>query len=508
MAKPPLLRILLLEDNDTDAALVQDLLEADGLRSEIVRVQTRAEFIAALEDRQLDLILADYSLPSFDGVSALKLTLRRRPDLPFIFVSGTLGEEVAIEALKIGAIDYVLKTKLSRLVPSVQRAMREAGERAERRKAEQALQRSEAYLAEAQRLSHTGSFSWDVGSGEIYWSDETFRIFECEPAMTPAVQTILDRAHPEDREDVRQTIERAAMEKTDFAHEYRLVLRDGSVRHVAVLARRTPAEDTESVVFVGAVTDITDRKRAEEEHVRLRQLEADLARVNRISMMGELAASLAHEIKQPITGAALNAGVLQRWLQNEPPRIEDARRKVAELITTIKRVTDIVDRNQSLYRQGSEQRELVDINELVRHMVSLLRDTANRNSISILTELDPQLVRATADRVQLQQVLMNLMLNGIEAMRGTSGALMITSKSSEDGHLIVSVSDSGVGLPADGADRIFQAFFTTKPDGTGIGLPLSRRIIEAHDGRLWATANAPRGAVFHFMVPIARSEPA
>ena len=502
MAKS-LLRILLLEDNDTDAALVQDLLEADGLRCELVRVQTRAEFISALEDRQLDLILADYSLPSFDGVSALKLTSGSRPDLPFIFVSGTLGEEVAIEALKIGATDYVLKTKLSRLVPSVQRAMREAEGRAERRKAELALRRSEAYLTEAQRLSHTGSFGWDVASGEIYWSDETFRIFECDPATTPNVQTVLERAHPEDREDVRQTIERAAIEKTDFAHDYRLLTPDGSVKHVRVLARRTTAEDTQNVIFVGAVTDITDRKRAEEEHVKLRQLEADLARVNRISMMGELAASLAHEIKQPITGAALNAGVLVRWLQNEPPRIEDARRKASDLITTIKRVTDIVDRNQSLYRQGSPQRELIDLNDTIRHMVALLRDTATRNSISIRTELDPQLAKTTADRVQLQQVLMNLMLNGIEAMKGASGALTITSKHGEDGHLMVSVGDSGVGLPADGADRIFQAFFTTKADGTGIGLPLSRRIIESHDGRLWATANTPRGAVLHFTMPVA-----
>src|SRR6201999_2943425 len=150
----------------------------------------------------------------------------------------------------------------------------------------------------------------------------------------------------------------------------------------------------------------------------------------------------------------------------------------------------------------TSQRDLVDVNDMVRHMIALLRDTANRNSISIVTDFDPQLAKTTADRVQLQQVLMNLMLNGIEAMKGASGTLTITSKRSEDGQLMVSVGDSGVGLPADGAERIFQAFFTTKPDGTGIGLPLSRRIIESHDGRLWATANTPRGAVFHFPVPI------
>jgi PAS domain S-box-containing protein len=500
-AKSPL-RILLLEDSAADAQLVQDILEADSLVCDIVRVQTRAEFVGALEDRRFDLILADYSLPSFDGISALKLAIGARSDLPFIFVSGTLGEEVAIEALKIGATDYVLKTKLSRLVPAVQRAMREADDRAERRKAEQALRRSEAYLSEAQRLSRTGSFGWDVASGTIYWSDETFRIFEYDPATTPTVQTVLDRTHPEDRPRVRQTIDRAATDQRDFTDEYRLMMPDGSVKHVGVVAHRMPAEDAQSVVFVGAVSDITERRRAEEEHAKLRQLEADLARINRVSMMGELAASLAHEIKQPIAGAAINAATCLRWLQYEPPRIEEVRSKVLAIVNDVKRATDIIDRNHSFYRRGSSRRELIDLNEIIRHMIAVLRDTADRNSISIRTELDPELAPTAADRVQLQQVLMNLMLNGMEAMKGDSGALMITSKRSEDGQLMVSVGDSGIGLPVEGAKRIFEAFFTTKPDGTGIGLPLSRRIIESHGGRLWASANTPRGAVFHFTVPI------
>ncbi|MGA2128209.1 MAG: ATP-binding protein [Xanthobacteraceae bacterium] len=498
------LRILLLEDSAADAELVRELLEADGLICDVVRVQTRAEFVSALEDRRFDLILADYSLPSFDGISALRLALAARPDLPFIFVSGTLGEEVAIDALKIGATDYVLKTRLSRLVPAVQRAMREAEERAKRKKAEQALRRSEAYLSEAQRLSRTGSFGWDVTSGQIYWSDETFRIFECDPSTTPTVATILDRAHPEDRPRVRRTIERAATEKRDFADQYRLMMPDGSVKHVRVLAHRTPAEEADSVVFVGAVTDITERKHAEEESARLRQLEADLTRINRVSMMAELAASLAHEIKQPIAGAAVNAATCLRWLHDEPPRIEDAGRRVSAIVNDLKRATDIIDRNHSIYRRGSSRRELIDPNEVIRHMIALLRDAADRNSIAIRTELAPQAAMTAADRVQLQQVLMNLMLNGIEAMKGGSGALTITSKHTEDGQLMVSVGDSGVGLPVEGEERIFEAFFTTKPDGTGIGLPLSRRIIESHGGRLWASASTPRGAVFHFTLPITR----
>src|SRR6202453_1761330 len=198
------LRILSIEDDPKDTGLITDLLETQGIVCDVTRVDTQAAVLACLEQRGIDLILADYSLPSFDGISALKFAMVACPDVLFIFVSGTLGEEVAIEALKIGATDYVLKTRLSRLVPSVHRALRETSERAERKRAEEALRRSEAYLAEAQRLSRTGSCGWDVVSGEIYWSEETFRIFECEPSAAPTVDLIMQRTHPEDRLRVRQ----------------------------------------------------------------------------------------------------------------------------------------------------------------------------------------------------------------------------------------------------------------------------------------------------------------
>jgi len=258
------LRILLLEDNSRDAELIQDLLEADHLVCELIRVQTRAAFLGALESHRLDLILADYQLPSFDGLSALRLALSARPDLPFIFVSGMLGEEAAIEALKIGATDYVLKTRLSRLLPAVHRALREARERAERKKAEEALRRSEVYLAEAQRLSHTGSFGWNTLSGEIFWSDETYRIFEYEPTTKPTVELVIDRTHPDDMMHVRQIINRASIERTDFTAEHRLIMPGGAIKYVRVVAHRASDEDPESLLFIGAITDITERKRHEE----------------------------------------------------------------------------------------------------------------------------------------------------------------------------------------------------------------------------------------------------
>src|SRR3981189_3228282 len=230
------LRILSIEDDPKDTELIQDLLETEGMVCELTRVDTQAAFAASLEQGGIDLILAAYSLPSFDGISALKFAIRACPDVPFIFVSGTLGEEVAIEALKIGATDYVLKTRLSRLVPSVLRALREATEKAERKRAEESLRQSEAYLAEAQRLSHTGSFGWRPSTGELLWSEETFRIFHYDRTTKPTVELLLQRVHPEDAALVKQTIERASQYGKNFEHEYRLLMPDGSVKYVHVVA--------------------------------------------------------------------------------------------------------------------------------------------------------------------------------------------------------------------------------------------------------------------------------
>jgi PAS domain S-box-containing protein len=273
------LRILSLEDDPHDTELIHEVLEAEDLVSEIARVDTQAAFLAALEQGGIDLILADYTLPSFDGLSALKLAMRRRPDVPFIFVSGTLGEEVAIDALKIGAHDYVLKTRLSRLVPSVHRALREAGERAEHRQAVAKLRRSEAYLAEAQKLSRTGSFGWDVSSGKVFWSRETFRIFEYEPTAEATIGLVIDRIHPDDRPAVQQLLDRVTNERTEFDFEHRLLMPDGSIKYLRVVGR--PSEDERGCFeFVGAVTDVTERKYAEE---ALRRSEGYLNEAQRLT---------------------------------------------------------------------------------------------------------------------------------------------------------------------------------------------------------------------------------
>ena len=257
------LRILYLEDDPKDAELVQETLANDGIGCHITRVETEADFIASFEQGGFDLILADYTLPSFDGLSALKIAQQHWPHVPFIFVAGTLGEEVAIEALKIGSTDYVLKTRLSRIVPSVRRALREAEERIDLTRAEEALRRSEAYLTEAQKLSRTGSFGWNVSSGKIYWSQETFRIFEYHPPTAPTLELVFHRTHPQDRALVRQTIDRVSQERKHFDFEHRLLMPNGSVKYLRVVGR--PSKDESGgFEFLGAVMDISDLKRAEE----------------------------------------------------------------------------------------------------------------------------------------------------------------------------------------------------------------------------------------------------
>jgi PAS domain S-box-containing protein len=317
----------------------------------------------------------------------------------------------------------------------------------------------------------------DVTSGRLQWTELT----------PPEWQAVSERS-------VAQL--RASGTCEIFEKEY--FRSDGSRVPVLVAATVIGDARSETLAFV---LDLTERKRAEEERERLRQAQADLAYMSRVITVGELAASLAHEIKQPIAAAVTNAKTCVRWLQRDAPDIAEACEAASRIVKDTTRAAEIIDRVRSLYTRGTPQRELVDLNEIVREMIVLLLDQANRYSIPIRTDLTPRLPKVMADRVQVQQVLMNLMLNGIEAMKDTSGELTVTSKRSENGQLMISVSDSGIGLPQEQPDRIFQAFFTTKSQGTGMGLSISRTIVESHGGCLWASANTGRGATFHFSLP-------
>jgi PAS domain S-box-containing protein len=258
-------------------------------------------------------------------------------------------------------------------------------------------------------------------------------------------------------------------------------------------------------VFTGFIRDTTERKQAEEERERLRRVQADLAHVNRVSTMGELAASLAHEIRQPISAAMTDARTCSRWLTRDRPDLAEAQTAASRVVNDVARASEIIGRVMSLFKKDSLQHEEVDINELIQEMIALLRGEASRHSILIHSDLSLELAPIKADRVQLQQVLMNLMLNGIEAMKSmnTPGKLTIKSQQDDSGQLLISVMDTGVGIPPEKIEQIFNAFFTSKPQGTGMGLPISRSIIEAHGGKLWASSNANGGATFEFTLPAA-----
>ncbi|MGA8504729.1 MAG: ATP-binding protein [Candidatus Sulfotelmatobacter sp.] len=308
--------------------------------------------------------------------------------------------------------------------------------------------------------------------------------------------------HPEDRETASRSFWDGVRSGQGFAMETRsLRAQDGTYRwhlNQAVVLR-----DAEGKVlkFVGTTTDINDQIRAEE---ALRQAQDDLARINRVTTMGELTASLAHEISQPISGAITNANVCLRSRERDKPDLDTARKAVTRIVRDAQRAAEIIGRIRSQFEKGTLNREVIDVNEIIRETVALLRDEAKRCNISIRTELAAELPQIVGDRVQLQQVAMNLIVNSIEAMKDVDGIreMVIKSQRAKNGQILVSVSDIGIGLPPQLAEQIFDPFFTTKPHGTGMGLRISRSIIESHGGRLWAVGSPGRGATFHLNLPI------
>jgi len=362
------------------------------------------------------------------------------------------------------------------------------------------LQEREAKIRRLIDANVVGIFIWDF-EGRILEANDAFLCivgYDRDDVVGGRLRWT-DLTPPEWLErDTQQSMPKLKMTGSLQPFEKEYFRRDGS--RVPVLNGLATLDETgnRGLAFV---LDLTERKRAEEERDRLHRLEADLAHINRVNTMGELTASLAHEIKQPIGAAVTNAEACLRLLDRDEPDLPEAREAALEMVRDARRAAEVIDHVRSLYRKGSSQLDIVDVNQVIGDMVVMLRSEAYRHSVSMRADLAEGLPTVMADRVQLQQALMNLMLNGIEAMNDTSGELSVRSKTTEDGQLLISVSDCGIGLPVKQGERIFDAFFTTKPNGTGMGLSISRTIIESYGGHLWATPNAERGTTFHFTLP-------
>ena len=372
----------------------------------------------------------------------------------------------------------------------------------EREALSNALQQSNAYLAEAQSLTHVGSWACNLVTQQIFHSsDENARMYGFDPSQgSIPFESFYRTILPEDEQAVRAKLEGAISAGEDYDVEFRIRRTDGAIRRLRGIGHHSPSQ--EAGEYFGITMDITDQKRAEEERERLRQLEAEVAHTNRVNMMGELAAALAHEIKQPIAASITSANALLRWLAHDPPDLERARAAAARIEQDGNRAADVINSLQSFFRRGTPaKRQSVDLKEIVGEMSVLLRAEADRHSITINSELDADMPKIVANRVQLQQVLLNLMLNALEAMKDTGGELTIRSRADEGGRLLVSVSDTGVGLLAENTERIFNPFHTTKPEGTGMGLTITRSIVESYGGRVWASANHGSGATFSFTLP-------
>jgi len=369
------------------------------------------------------------------------------------------------------------------------------------------LARSEAKLIEAQRVSQTGSFVWNVSTRERVGSKEFFRILGFDEPHSVTWEMVFQRAHPEDRALVQQTIRRASRAGKDLDYKHRLLMPDRSVKYVHIVAHaaRNPAGELE---YVGAVVDITATKQAEE---KLHKAQTELARVTRVTTLGEMTASISHEVNQPLAAVVNAAGACLRWLDGSTPNLDEARRAAGWAMKEGNRAAEVIRRVRALAKNNESPREPLDINSVIDEVIALVERELAMRHVRWRLELAPALPIVLADRVQLQQVIINLVMNGVEAMQSIADRpheLVIRSYPDEAQGVAVDVVDSGVGLCPDSADKIFNAFFTTKSGGMGMGLSICRSIIESHGGRLSAANNAGPGARFQFTLPLHEEEAA
>jgi PAS domain S-box-containing protein len=506
------IHLLLIEDNPGDAGLIREMLaEAKGMSFELEWTETLSEGIERLASGGIDVVLLDLALTDSTGLETLRTLRAASPLAPVVVVlSGLSDEEISSQAVQEGAQDYLIKGQVdsSLLVRSIryalergqeQEALRRAHVELENRvrertaellKANEALRNSQHLLQGI--LDHsTAMISVKDLQGRYMLVNHGYeRLFRANNESLVG-KTIYDLLPLEHADRVRASDERVLASGNVLEAEESIPHDDGLHTYIVIKSSLRDAEGKPYAVC-SIASDITEWKR----------LQADLTRASRVSSMGELSASLAHEISQPIAAAVTNANSCLRWLSRDEPDLEEACAAASRIVQDGKRAGEIVKRVRLLFKKDTPQRELVDLNEIIREMVLLLHSESIQYRVSVPTKLAADLPEVMGDRVQLQQVLMNLMMNSIDAMKDMDGRREITIQSQhEDGQVLISVSDTGVGIPPEQADKIFSAFFTTKTHGTGMGLRISRSIIESHGGRLWAADNSPRGARFCFTLP-------
>ena len=380
---------------------------------------------------------------------------------------------------------------------------RKQAEAAKDLRSEEELRRSEAFLAKGQRLSLTGSFSWKVATDELTWSEQLYRIFDFDQSVPVTLERIGTRVHPDDIPMLHDMIERARAAVSAFEYGHRLLMPDHSIKFLHLTAHGV-RDNQGRLEYIGAVQDVTQRRRSEEALAKAR---SELAKVARVTSLGVLTASIAHEVNQPLSGIITNSNTCLRMLSADPPNVEGARETARRTIRDGNRASDVITRLRTLYSNKDLSPESMDLNEATREVTSLSLSELQSKRVILRHELADNLAPVIADRIQLQQVILNLLRNAADAMTEVEDRpreLLIRTECDEGDRVRLSVKDAGVGFTSQASDKLFEAFFTTKSDGMGIGLSISRSIIEAHRGRLWATANDGPGATFAFSIPCKR----